>query len=48
MALLGWVPAPGGSQVPDLQQPRFVHNASGRFESRWVQVRLNYKPARLH
>lgn len=26
--------------LPDLQQPRFVHNASGRFESRWVTVRI--------
>lgn len=36
MALLGWVPATaapeGGvaAQLPDLQQPRFVHNTSGR------------------
>lgn len=35
-ALLGWVPATasadGGvaAQLPDLQQPRFVHNTSGR------------------
>jgi phosphoribosylformylglycinamidine synthase len=38
MALLGLVPALGqdGAALPDLQQPRFVHNASGRFESRWV------------
>jgi len=37
MALLGWVPATaaadGGvaAQLPDLQQPRFVHNTSGRY-----------------
>lgn len=36
MALLGWVPATaakeGGvaAQLQDLQQPRFVHNKSGR------------------
>ena len=41
MALLGWVPATGdktgltSAQLPDLAQPRFVHNKSGRFESRW-------------
>lgn len=46
MALLGWVPATaaadGGvaAQLPDLQQPRFVHNTSGRFESRWLQVNI--------
>lgn len=39
-ALLGWVPATasadGGvaAQLPDLQQPRFVHNTSGR----WVRA----------
>eukprot|EP00879_Flechtneria_rotunda_P005989 GHRR01006298.1.p1 GENE.GHRR01006298.1~~GHRR01006298.1.p1 ORF type:complete len:1281 (+),score=448.03 GHRR01006298.1:710-4552(+) len=44
MALLGWVPATaskdGGvaAQLQDAQQPRFVHNKSGRFESRWITV----------
>ncbi|KAK9844820.1 hypothetical protein WJX74_007244 [Apatococcus lobatus] len=44
MALLGWVPgaeeAQAGSsgRLPDLAQPRFVHNTSGRFESRWATV----------
>jgi phosphoribosylformylglycinamidine synthase len=44
MALLGWVPASSGgssAQLPDSQQPRFVHNASGRFESRWVMVEID-------
>eukprot|EP00877_Chromochloris_zofingiensis_P007400 jgi/Chrzof1/2913/Cz12g03220.t1 len=47
MALLGWVPATKDStgstsaQLDDLQQPRFVHNTSGRFESRWVQVEIS-------
>jgi phosphoribosylformylglycinamidine synthase len=51
MALLGWVPATAGgatttpattaTQLPDARQPRFVHNASGRFESRWVQVAVS-------
>jgi hypothetical protein len=42
MALLGWVPASGAPTdrphgvLPDLDQPRFVHNKSGRFESRWA------------
>jgi len=46
MALLGWVPATAAAdggvavQLPDLQQPRFVHNTSGRFESRWIQVNI--------
>ena len=26
--------------LPDLRQPRFVHNKSGRFESRWVNVEI--------
>ncbi|KAK9795604.1 hypothetical protein WJX73_007566 [Symbiochloris irregularis] len=42
MALLGWVPGglgdlPGGL-LPDIRQPRFVHNTSERFESRWSHV----------
>jgi len=46
MALLGWVPASGAPTekangiLPDLQQPRFVHNKSGRFESRYVNVAI--------
>ena len=43
MALLGWVPFPqrvsDGTLAP-AQQPRFVHNASGRFESRWSTVQI--------
>jgi len=34
MALLGWVPA-GDELLPQASQPRFVHNQSGRFESRY-------------
>jgi phosphoribosylformylglycinamidine synthase len=41
-ALLGWVPWLG---IPDDRQPRFVRNLSGRFESRWVTVRINESPA---
>jgi len=35
--LLGWVPWQG---IPAEQQPRFIHNLSGRFESRWTTVRV--------
>ena len=44
MALLGWVPggaaAGAGAHLPTERQPRFVHNASGRFESRFVTVKV--------
>jgi len=39
MALLGFVPAEGGlGATDDVKQPRFIHNDSGRFESRWTTV----------
>lgn len=42
MALLGFVPGTGSAAdtglLPDKEQPRFVHNVSGRFESRYVTV----------
>ena len=41
-ALLGWVPWVG---IPDHKQPRFVQNLSGRFESRWVTVKILESPA---
>jgi phosphoribosylformylglycinamidine synthase len=41
-ALLGWVPWLG---IADNQQPRFVQNVSGRFESRWVTVKILESPA---
>lgn len=44
MALLGWVPWQG---IDGAKQPRFVHNTSGRFESRWVQVEILPSPAVL-
>ena len=57
MALLGWVPFPaaeaganeagGASSVPAAEQPRMVHNASGRFESRWSTVQVQPSPAVL-
>lgn len=42
MALLGWVPWRG---IPDVDQPRFIHNLSGRFESRWATVKILPSPA---
>lgn len=44
MALLGWVPWKG---IEGVKQPRFVHNTSGRFESRWVQVEVLPSPSVL-
>jgi phosphoribosylformylglycinamidine synthase len=41
-ALLGWVPWLG---IADAKQPRFVQNVSGRFESRWVNVKILEGPA---
>ncbi len=42
MALLGWVPWPG---IEDRRQPRFIHNLSGRFESRFSTVRIFPSPS---
>ncbi len=42
MALLGWVPWQG---IPDTIQPRFIHNKSGRFESRFVSVKIVRSPS---
>ncbi len=42
MALLGWVPWRG---IADEAQPRFIHNLSGRFESRFATVRIDRSPA---
>ena len=35
--LLGWVPWQG---IAAEKQPRFIHNLSGRFESRWTTVKV--------
>jgi len=43
-ALLGWVPFQG---LPATRQPRFIHNRSGRFESRWVSVKVLENPAMM-
>jgi phosphoribosylformylglycinamidine synthase len=42
MALLGWVPWEG---IAGQMQPRFVHNRSGRFESRFSTVRIEKSPS---
>lgn len=44
MALLGWVPWKG---IEGEKQPRFVHNISERFESRWAQVEVLPSPSVL-
>jgi phosphoribosylformylglycinamidine synthase len=43
MALLGWVPSYG--KISEELQPRFIHNESGLFESRWLTVRIQESPA---
>ncbi len=42
MALLGWVPWRG---IADELQPRFIHNTSGRFESRFSTVKILKSPS---
>ncbi len=42
MALLGWVPWQG---IEDRLQPRFIRNRSGRFESRFVSVKILPSPS---
>jgi len=39
MALLGWVPG-GDELLPQEKQPRFIHNDSGRFESRFSAITI--------
>jgi phosphoribosylformylglycinamidine synthase len=45
MALLGWVPL--GLGIDSTMQPRFIHNVSSKFESRWVQVEVLPSPSVL-
>ncbi|HEX3081791.1 MAG TPA: phosphoribosylformylglycinamidine synthase subunit PurQ, partial [Candidatus Saccharimonadia bacterium] len=42
MAFLGWAPF---AELPDDAKPRFIHNASGRFESRFVSLEIQESPA---
>ncbi len=44
MALMGWIP---WRDIPDVEQPRFIHNLSGRFESRWSTVEILPSPSIL-
>ncbi|HEB02113.1 MAG TPA: phosphoribosylformylglycinamidine synthase, partial [Nitrospirae bacterium] len=41
-ALLGWVP---WGDLEDVRQPRFIHNDSGRFESRFSTVKILESPS---
>jgi len=46
MALLGWVPGDDkGETLPPAKQPRFIHNKSRRFESRFTTVRIEKSAA---
>uniref|UniRef100_A0A0C9RY68 phosphoribosylformylglycinamidine synthase n=1 Tax=Wollemia nobilis TaxID=56998 RepID=A0A0C9RY68_9CONI len=49
MALLGWVPGKEVGGVfaggDDGSQPRFIHNESGRFECRFVSVKISDSPS---
>eukprot|EP00540_Astrosyne_radiata_P000642 CAMPEP_0116830446 /NCGR_PEP_ID=MMETSP0418-20121206/4766_1 /TAXON_ID=1158023 /ORGANISM="Astrosyne radiata, Strain 13vi08-1A" /LENGTH=562 /DNA_ID=CAMNT_0004459547 /DNA_START=75 /DNA_END=1764 /DNA_ORIENTATION=+ len=45
MALLGWIPGIGIQD--ESKQPRLLHNASGKFESRFVSVKISPSPAVL-
>ncbi|MBI4653605.1 MAG: phosphoribosylformylglycinamidine synthase [Nitrospirae bacterium] len=42
MALLGWVP---WQSIENTRQPRFIHNRSGRFESRFSTVKILSSPS---
>ncbi|MGM0668198.1 MAG: phosphoribosylformylglycinamidine synthase [Gemmatimonadota bacterium] len=42
LALMGWVPWTG---IETQRQPRFIHNRSGRFESRFATVRIVESPS---
>lgn len=44
MANIGWLPY---RNIPVESQPRFEHNTSGRFESRWVGVQVLPSPSIL-
>ncbi len=44
MALLGWIPCTG---LVGTEQPRFIQNTSGRFESRFCAVKIMSSPSVL-
>ena len=43
MALLGWIPCNAG--LSEERQPRLLHNASGKFESRFSSVQIQESPS---
>jgi phosphoribosylformylglycinamidine synthase len=43
MAVLGWIPSSEG--LPEVVQPRLLHNDSGKFESRFSSVKIESSPA---
>ena len=47
LALLGWVPNLDACRADITKQPRFIHNASRKFESRWLSVAVQKSPAVL-
>lgn len=50
MALLGWVPFSNAAQstlTDEINQPRFLHNESQRFESRWCSVKIQHSKSLL-
>ena len=47
MALLGWVPFDSAAVDTDNPPSRFIHNDSGRYESRWTTVKVQPSPSIL-
>lgn len=45
LALLGWIPS--NDALPEAQQPRLLHNESGKFESRFASVAIQASPSVL-
>jgi len=47
MALLGWIPGGGtcGGNLTEEEQPRLLHNQSGKFESRFSSVKIMDGPS---
>ena len=45
MALLGWVPFDAAEVDHDNPPARFIHNDSGRYESRWTTVKIQPSPS---
>ncbi len=45
LALLGWIPGFDLMALDETQQPRFISNVSGRFESRFPTIRIEHSKA---